>query len=47
MKKREYVRTGESSKSESLLNRILSGLCKLDCGEFKMSEYYSKSKLKI
>lgn len=42
-----YVRLGESTKSESLLNRILSGLCRLDCGEFNMREYYSKSKMKI
>jgi len=42
-----YVRLGENTKSESLLNRILSGLCKLDCGDFNMREYYSKSKMKI
>jgi DNA replication protein DnaC len=42
-----YVRLGENTNSESLLNRILSGLCKLDCGDFNMREYYSKSKMKI
>ena len=42
-----YVRLGESTMCESLLNRILSGLCRLDCGEFNIREYCSKSKLKI
>lgn len=42
-----YVMLGESTKSESLLNRILSKLCRLDYSEFNMRESYSKSKLKI
>jgi|GEM_PF-271137 len=35
-----YVRLGESTKSESLLNRILSGVCRLDCGNYNIREYY-------
>lgn len=42
-----YVRLGESTKSESLLNRILSGLCRLDCGNYNMREYYSKTRMRI
>ena len=42
-----YVRLGESTKSESMLNRILSGLCKLDCGKYNMREYYSKARMRI
>lgn len=35
-----YAALGENSKSESILNRIFSSLCKVDCGDFNMREYY-------
>lgn len=42
-----YARLGASSKTESIVNRILSGLCKVDCGDFNMREFLSNSKLII
>lgn len=42
-----YARLGASSKTEFIVNRILSGLCKVDCGEFNMSELLSNSKMII
>ena len=42
-----YVRLGESTQCESILNRIFSGLCKVDCGDFNMREYYSSQRLRI
>lgn len=42
-----YARLGSSSKTESMLNRILFGLCKVDCGDFNMREYLSYYKLVI
>lgn len=42
-----YARLGTSSKTESIINRILSGLCKVDCGDFNMREYLSNSKMLI
>ncbi len=42
-----YARLGTSNKTESILNRIFSGLCKVDCGEFNMREYLSSNKLVI
>ena len=42
-----YARLGSSSKTESMLNRIFSGLCKVDCGDFNMREYLSSHKLVI
>ena len=42
-----YVRLGESTINESLLNRILSGLCRLNCGNYNMREYYSKTRMRI
>ncbi len=42
-----YARLGASSKTESIVNRILSGLCKVDCGDFNMREFLSHSKLII
>ena len=40
-------RLGSSIKTESMLNRIFSGLCKVDCGDFNMREYLSSHKLVI
>lgn len=42
-----YARLGSSSKTESILNRIFSGLCKVDCGDFNMREYLSSKKMII
>ena len=42
-----HARLGSSSKTESMLNRIFSGLCKVDCGDFNMREYLSSHKLVI
>lgn len=42
-----YARLGASSKTESIVNRIFSGLCKLDCGNFNMREYFSSNKMII
>lgn len=42
-----YARLGASSKTESIVNRILSGLCKVDCGDYNMREFLSKSKMII
>ena len=37
-----YVRLGESTQCESVLNRILSKKVTIDCGSFNMRQYYSK-----
>ena len=42
-----YARLGASNKTESIVNRILSGLCKVDCGSYNMREHFSSSKLII
>ncbi|MBQ0072089.1 MAG: ATP-binding protein, partial [Spirochaetales bacterium] len=42
-----YARLGASSMTESIVNRILSGLCKVDCGDFNMREHLSKLKMII
>ena len=42
-----YARLGSSNKTESMLNRIFSGLCRVDCGDFNMREYLSSNKLII
>ena len=42
-----YARLGSSNKTESMLNRIFSGLCRVDCGDFNMREYLSPNKLII
>ena len=34
-----YVRLGESTQCESVLNRILSKKIAIDCGDFNMREY--------
>ena len=42
-----HARLGSSSKTESMLIRIFSGLCKVDCGDFNMREHRSSHKMVI
>lgn len=42
-----YECLGSSTQCESILNRIFSGLCKLNCGNVNMRDHYSASKLRI
>ena len=42
-----YARLGASTQCESILNRISSGLCRLNCGPMNMRNRYSLSKLRI
>ena len=42
-----HARLGSSNKIESMLNRIFSGLCKVDCGDFNVRGYLSSHKLVI
>ena len=42
-----YARLGASTQCESILNRIFSGLCRLNCGPMNMRDHYSLSKLRI
>ena len=41
-----YARLGESTQCESILNRIFSGLCRVNCGAKNMRDHYSLSKLR-
>ena len=42
-----YLKLGETTRSESILNRIFCGLCKFNCGTFNMREYYSALRMRI
>ena len=42
-----YASLGVFTQCESILNRIFSGLCRLNCGPMNMRDHYSLSKLRI